>query len=285
LDSAICAVKTLAMTILKFWIAEAILLLLYLVAAIWLPKGYWKTSRRVGKESPETHAAIEQLHKQLQEEERSLISPHATAPTNPLNDFREKLSHAIDYAIGRHDWYEDQRSRMFQTILAVLTFTLAAAGVSLKESTSTWVSYSAIGFFIISIIALVRGAFLYNKELDADRPYRRISNIRTWYFRYNLPKHSSDLEKGSDVLANAQAVADERKRFAARIVDNFDAVKSTREDMEQLFILHVLQRYKSESLARLRWLVVYTMAALFIQFFLYVLSVRSSQPGSPSCLF
>jgi hypothetical protein len=49
-------------------------------------------------------------------------------------------------------------------------------------------------------------------------------------------------------------------------VENFYSDKSLREDLEQLFILQVLQLYKTESLTRLRWLLAYGVLVLPLQF-------------------
>jgi hypothetical protein len=125
------------------------------------------------------------------------------------------------------------------------------------------------GFFGIAVIALCFAIYHYNKELGADRPYRFISDIRTWYFRYNLPEHSSSGD--SAMLSAANDVANQRKQFFSRVVDNIAPDTSLREDIEQLFILQVLQRYKSESLHSLQWILTYTIFALIAQFVLYFL--------------
>ena len=69
----------------------------------------------------------------------------------------------------------------------------------------------------------------------------------------------------------AESVADERERFFSRIGENFSLKASLREDLEQLFILHTLQRYKSESLKRMRWVLSYFLVFAALQLFMFVL--------------
>jgi hypothetical protein len=170
--------------------------------------------------------------------------------------FLKKLSSAIDYAIKRHDWYEEQRAKMFQASVAILTIVLTALTImsrvgSLSAQPTAWL---VAGLSAGCLLSMLRVAYLYNVELDADRPYRLISDIRFWYFRYNLPGQvaGGEVVDNKQAVALAQSVADQRKQFVERALSNAELVSSVREDLEQLFILQVLQHHKSESLKKLR---------------------------------
>ena len=130
-----------------------------------------------------------------------------------------------------------------------------------------------IAFCIYSVLLAVFGIWIallrYNAELDGDRPYRLVSDIRFWYFRYNIPTHSESVSGGS-VLNSAGSVLRERANFIDRISKNFTLKNSIREDLEQIFILQVLQRYKSESLTRMRWSLVYLICCFTIQVLLTI---------------
>jgi hypothetical protein len=143
---------------------------------------------------------------------------------------------------------------------AILTISLTVTGLVIQKNLNS--QYSDIfaclgGFIVLSVISIAWSAWLYNSELDKDRPYRSVSDIRFWYYRYNLPARSALISAGESLLSQAQAVLEERKIFFDRISDNLKVGESMREDLEQLFILQVLQRYKSESLSQLRWLLSY----------------------------
>jgi hypothetical protein len=199
------------------------------------------------------------------EEIESLVKQFQNALTNEANAFgyfKEKLFRAIDYAIRRHDWYEDQRSRVLQQTMtisfAILTISLGVTSLLIQKAISSSELFATLaGFIGLAVISIGRSAWLYNAELDIDRPYRLVSDIRFWFFRYNLPKASRELLSGDTVRSLAAEVIDERKRFFERIGPNLSLDRSMREDLEQLFILQVLQRSKSESLLKLRWLLAY----------------------------
>jgi hypothetical protein len=248
--------------------SETLLLTVYIVCVLRLPKGNWPTRRKLA-EDEELKRSVDKLKTELTTEEINALQAHQALSRPDENQFasiRDKVLQAIDYAIKRHDWYEDQRFRIFQIVLGVATLALTFAGFFLKSPPNSSEFYWAFGGLLVFIfVAIVRGVLLYNRELDADRPYRSIADIRFWFFRYNLPQHSSG-DAPPKLLARVRSVADERRRFFKRILDTLDPYHSMREDLEQLFILQVLQRHKTESLRRLRWLLGYTVILLPVQF-------------------
>jgi hypothetical protein len=126
--------------------------------------------------------------------------------------FVKKLLEAIDYAIKRHDWYEDQRSRVFQSSLTLLSAVLAVLAVVAKATTTSLSEpypVMLIFFVVGTCVALLRMLWLYSIELNADRPYRLVSDITFWHFRYNLPSASPELTPEGATLA-AQNVLSER---------------------------------------------------------------------------
>ncbi len=260
------------MNIPLFYSLQLAVLVAYIVCVFRLPKGIWKTHAKLSQDK-KSKEAVEDLKRELKAEELKLLRSklsEATSSQIQAPAVRDKVFRAIDYAIKRHDWYEDQRSRIFQIILGISTLVLTITGFFLKDVPHFLPLYcSILGFFLIILLTLSVAVFHYNKELDADRPYRSISDIRFWFFRYNLPSHSSAGKESRDIRERAEAVVRERRRFFNRIVENFDPDESLREDFEQLFILQVLQLYKTESLTRLRWLLSYSLLVLPFQFALY----------------
>ena len=186
-----------------------------------------------------------------------------TTSDEPGTDFlTTKVLASIDYAIKRHDWYEDQRFRIFQVAVAMTTTLLSILAVVSSAGATLSPSWLLIlrGLGLSAAICLVTMIYLYNSDLDADRPHRYISDVRFWYFRYNLPSHGA---VGVPLAPDAAAshVAAERDRFMERVADGFAWLPSLREDLEQLFILHTLQRAKSESLVQMRWVLSYFLIA------------------------
>jgi len=250
------------------YLIEALLLVTYAAAVFCLPKGMWPTRSKLLRD-PESNAAIDKLKSEIKDSELRVLNSRVAKPAAEPDQFsriQDKLFRAIDYAIRRHDWYEDQRFRIFQTVVGVATLALTFSGFFLKDLQPKVHYYLPFaGLFLLIFIALVAALFQYNKELDADRPYRLISDIRFWFFRYNLAQHSS-VFSGPNIKARANAVAEMRRRFFDRIGEVLESYAGMREDFEQLFILQVLQLYKNESLKRLRWLLGYTLIFLPIHF-------------------
>lgn len=264
-----------SMNISSFYFFQLALLVTYAGCVLCLPKGVWATHAKLS-EDKELGAAVGKMKGDLQREELAKLEDMmskisaASPATDKFAVIRDKVFRAIDYAIKRHDWYEDQRSRIFQIILGISTLALTIAGFFSKNLPHFLPVYASVGgLFSVILIALTAAVLHYNKELDADRPYRSISDVRFWFFRYNLPAHSSAGGDINDDRLKAEAVVEERRRFLKRVSENFEPAVSLREDLEQLFILQVLQRYKNESLTRLRWLLSYTLLILPPQFSLY----------------
>lgn len=229
------------------------------------------------KNDPSHKDKISSILKKTQEEELDKIKSDVTGILSEKDKssrdyFTAKISSAIDYAIKRHDWYEEQRAKILQSGFSLFSFTALVLGIIIKTSpnfvASFTVKLTVLVIAILCLITILRVVVLYNSELDADRPYRLISDIKTWYFRYNLPSSSMDCLKAIEQQANK--VANERKEFFDRIISQVDLNQSIREDLEQIFILQVLQRYKSESLTKMRWTISAYVVAMTVLFCLLI---------------
>jgi hypothetical protein len=257
---------------------ELVLAAALIAALIWLPGGRWKTNT-IRQKDPR----IVELGELRRQAERELLSNNETfnaeSREKEANGYLvKKIFAAIDYAIKRHDWYEDQRSRIFQASLTMLSVVLAVLAIGVKATDNLLAPYPflLLQFAVCTAILLVRMLWLYSRELNVDRPYRLVSDVAFWYFRYNLPEKSRGLHLKSDALSAAQAVLKERETFFRRLAANFPIVESMREDLEQLFILQVLQRYKSESLVKMQWVLNYFLIFGSIQV-VFLLIIRLFQ--------
>lgn len=249
------------------YILSAAPIILYILMLCFVPKGIWKMGR---KSRAVPQVADEAENRRISELEA--LGEFADADSKEERSyFYSKLTKAIDYAIGRHDWYEKQRLNILQLSLGTGTVIFAICGLAVKLLDP--IPSEIIAFCIYSVLLAVFGIWIallrYNAELDGDRPYRLVSDIRFWYFRYNIPTHSESVSGGS-VLNSARSVLRERANFIDRISKNFTLKNSIREDLEQIFILQVLQRYKSESLTRMRWSLVYLICCFTIQVLLTI---------------
>jgi hypothetical protein len=239
------------------WIyAIELLLALALIIALSLgPNGYWKVGEKRQKDPKILELAETRRKAEIELLKGQSAFDAGTQEKETAGYLTKKVFAALDYAIKRHDWFEDQRSRIFQVSLTILSIVLGVLAIGAKASDSLTAPYPFILLVFAggTTILLIRMLWLYSSELNADRPYRLVSDVAFWYFRYNLPGESHGRSFHADAQAAASAVLKEREIFFRRIVANFPIIESMREDIEQLFILHVLQRYKSESLKQLQW--------------------------------
>lgn len=251
--------------------------ILFCVALIFAPSGVWKMGSRLKRDD-----RIRNQMKEFQENELRKINDDflTNFDKTELNKATityqlQKIHASINYAIARHDWYEAQRSGLITKLLTLIGLSFTVLGLYIGQQQS---SLGGTAFLIISstgftlMISLLYGIHLYNSELDQDRPYRLVSDVRFWYFRYNFPDKINRYGERIDYLSIAKEVLDEREDYLDRILDLSELNNSVREDLEQLFILHVLNRYKSESLNKIRWLFSLTAAAIAMSavwFFVY----------------
>src|SRR6266436_873534 len=200
----------------------------------------------------------------------------ATA-TTPLQD---RLYRMIDYAAKRFDWYEEQRFKILQVALALITVTAGLSGFLANVRTS--MTRPAL---IISFIALVILLFtglklmqLYNALRGIKYPYREIADIRSWYFKYNFDKLPASLSSDETKAAQeVREVAAAYKTFATRWAEyaNTDSF-FIEEDLQQVFILQLLQSYRRENLERmhlvLTWGIIIFASVAALAVFIYFLS-------------
>jgi hypothetical protein len=243
------------MNVQCIYACEALLAAGLLIAVFWGPVPKWNTRN--------ARLQVADIAETARAAERALLAPLTAALTREQPDqtaydyFVKKLFAAIDYAVKRHDWFEDQRSRIFQTTLTLLSAVLAVVAIIAKVGVNKPLPLILLITAAGTSIVFVKMAWLYSKELNADRPYRLVSDVVFWFFRYNLPSTPMGGFTAETAKAAATKVLEERKRFFDRVTEHFPLFKSVREDIEQLFILQVLQHYKSESLTKMQWLLNY----------------------------
>jgi hypothetical protein len=252
----------------------------FLFFSIFLPQGTLKKKEAQPPDPQIQGDTVAEVREQLRSHELAvidktfapLLEDESKKPNLDREHLAKKILAGIDYAIKRHDWYEDQRSRMLQISLALTTAVLAVVALIARSEVSLDGSQKVVfvGLGIVTLFSVIRQIFLYNGEFDAVRPYRSISDITFWYFRYNLPPTAPD--NCGDKVQMAKLVAAERKHFVDRAGANASWKLSLREDLEQLFILHALQRYRANSLAYMRWTLTYFAVAFAGHFFLFILA-------------
>jgi hypothetical protein len=242
--------------------------LLLFLGEFFAPKGYWELGSRP-KRTPAINLLAEQARAQESKQIGAMLDSKLAKSKVKDNDAYQlnKLLAAIEYAIQRHDWYEGQRVNILNSSLTAGGLLVAGIGLFAENVTTLSDPQKSIVFGIILTVVVALGiiVFEYQSQLDRDRPYRLTSDVRHWYYRYQLPERATHIGDRLDFDKIASDQLEERLGYVKSLLENFDFVKSIREDIEQLYILHVLQRYKSESLQRMRWAFSYFIFVLGLE--------------------
>ena len=223
-----------------------------LIACIFLFRNGFSLNKKV---TPIQDAKIQAYKKELQDNEKNIISKNISEGDEQY--YLNKIQSTIDYCIGRHDWYETQRGKIFTlTLWAIgISVTLWSIGLDSKRITSDHFNYSII---ISILISLIFATLEYLIELDNHRSYRLLADIRFWFFKYNFSsKNKSD--KDDIKIKKAKNVKNQRFEFMNRLKENFSKENSIREDLEQIFILQILQNSKHQSLKRLKNILAFSL--------------------------
>ena len=198
----------------------------------------------------------------------------------------ERLYRMILYTIGRHDWYDVHQHRLLNIGIAFIAASLALSTFMLaivsKISLVTQILGSVTVFCIFGTGLIL--VIYYNRRLARDHPYRKIVDIRSWYFIYNFPSGLKDaLSKEFDeAKKQIKETIDAYEVFLRRWLEfSSDQDKFIEEDLEQVFILQLLQSYRYQAVKFMSKILFYGICATILFAFLtiisYVVGLRISQ--------
>ena len=223
---------------------------------------------------------MEEFDRKLQQEARSLEEQYL-ADAN-LSDVQKKelssrLKEMILYAVGRHDWYDEQRLRFLTVGLALLAAFAALATILTSLSDNLLVLTSVLGGvgILCGFFTGIALLYLYNSGIGRKHPYRYIADIRSWYFIYGLRGKLPTAISGRDPIARKQKqqILDAYKNYIKRWYDWANEPNCFfKEDLQQVFILHVLQRYKYQNMKRMSKTLFCGMLITLIVFLLAIAS-------------
>jgi hypothetical protein len=177
------------------------------------------------------------------------------ARTDERKAAQERLWNMIQYAIGRHDYWDAYRTRYLTIATALMAVAAAASGI--LANTKAW--GFAVGVLYVSFIVLAATGFLlvyrFKTDTSPDYPYRNEARVRSWIHLYTLGKNARLLDLTSQ---NARDLA------ANQYVNNLNTFthnwaamsewEHMQEDLEQVLILYVLQAYKREFAKRMAFI-------------------------------
>ncbi|RZJ88134.1 MAG: hypothetical protein EOO20_14390 [Chryseobacterium sp.] len=196
-------------------------------------------------------------------------------------DLQDRLYKMIDYAIKRHDWYEDQKQKLLQIGLALLSvfaaFTAVVAKLSYDGSIEGLPFLLCLAFVGFGLGTGILMLYKYNRTISLDHPYRKVVDIRSWFFKYNFDGKLSHKISGEEVKARSEVkvIIDSFENFSDKwITFAKEKKRFLAEDIEQVFILQILQKYRSEQLKTMSKVLTYgvfiSVLMLVFAFFAYV---------------
>lgn len=182
-----------------------------------------------------------------------------------LKSVQERLFRMIDYAIRRHDWYSDQCHRLLQVGLAFIAAGAAIAAVLTKVGGQPPHLFIWSAPAILAVGGLVQ-VVLFNGGLAGSYPYRKLSDILSWFYYYRVGSQAGGLSEdpcqaATQIELHSAVIT---KYFGVMAKHLASPAQLLREDIEQVSILLLLQGYKRDQVkAMSRWL-TWTVWALVL---------------------
>jgi hypothetical protein len=128
---------------------QILVIAIFLSLLLMAPTGHlW--DRSIGKALGEVQK-LKEIMTTAQEFEKNLLSSFSDklsslSPVDKLKYAGDRISKAIDYASRRHDWYEDQRAKMFQGTVTISSAIFIVAGRIAKDFSNHGVPIALLFF-------------------------------------------------------------------------------------------------------------------------------------------
>ncbi|MCA0933108.1 hypothetical protein LCM02_11640 [Lutimonas saemankumensis] len=179
-----------------------------------------------------------------------------------ISNIQERLYKMIDYSSSLHERYDRQRNGLLQIGLTLIAASSGIGTIVHNISIDSSVLTNSFLWVFISVLFLTGLIILINfaRKIELNHPYRKVADIRSWYFKYNFPKVFSDRLKGdiSDQKTQVKEVNDAYGDFLSRWMEYANEKdRFVKEDLQQVFILQLLQRFKFQQVKSMKLILVY----------------------------
>jgi hypothetical protein len=243
--------------------------------------------------------SYEKLKEELQQTELSLVNA-AQLNEEQVKSTQDRLYKMIDYTGMRLDWYVDQCYRLLQIGLALIA--TGSAVVALFSKLEHLAGITQFLAWVFGGSLFLTGLFLvhcYNRYLTEDYPYRKVVDIHSWYFLYSFSRQlDPNLSQcGETAKRQVREAAGDIKDYFTKFLTHARNPRSLiREDIEQVTILLILQRYRHQQVTKMSKILYRGLLATGFILLLLILSLSfmsppaqttpatptSSSPGNPS---
>jgi len=176
---------------------------------------------------------------------------------NNEDKIQERLYNMINYAIGRFDYYSEQKHKFLNLGLSFIGISATFIGILLSNKASVPEFLRICGYVnstVLSITGIIM-LIIYNKYMTADYPYRKIMDIQSWYFKY---KFSDKLDYQLSKTKNKadQQLLEVTMSYMNSVYNWTNKTKTKnyfiKEDIEQVAILHLLQKYGRDCVNKMK---------------------------------
>jgi len=179
-----------------------------------------------------------------------------TAANFSANGTQERLYRMIDYAIKRHDWYEDQRNKTLALAIALLGLSSFLVSGLLSSGASDLLYFRIYGGLTIGSIILTSLTVIFEYAKGAQEKYthRSLADIRSWFFAYAI---------NDSVIRSSVYDCNKNKENERRLINAWETFVQewgnrqgnqqsiAIEDLQQVFILYLFQGIRRNSLRRM----------------------------------
>lgn len=164
----------------------------------------------------------------------------------------------INYAIGRFDYYSEQKNKFLNIGLSFIGVSATFLGILLSNSSSIPCFLKTCGY-IDSVVLFITGVAMllfYNSYMTPNYPYRKIMDIHSWYFKYKF-SDKLDYELSNKKIKADRQIFEVTKNYMSSVYNwtNKSRTKNyfIKEDIEQVAILQLLQKYSRDCVNKMKW--------------------------------
>jgi hypothetical protein len=188
--------------------------------------------------------------------------PLDAIPDNDLRSAEPILRHMIDHMAKRIEYAETRRSVLVAVGGAVMAASLALISVVVSHPIFQPLVVASLCFGVGGIFLGVMIWIMYSRQVNFRYPFTASAGTWKWFYRYAIPNYKEFKVPWTAYLSKELFEAD-RERFEQRLSHFmaegaprlFNVRDNTKQDLKQIFLLHVNEMYKNRFLTQLRSLV------------------------------
>jgi hypothetical protein len=217
-------------------------------------------------------------------------SPMDTLSDSTLKDFRQTLRHLIDHIAQRIEYAESRRSAIAAFGGVVIAAGIATLGL-IKDTRAQFlvVLFWTLGLSFIALGGLI--LWVYSRQTNFDYPFKNVATTRKWFYWYALQDPRAFSASWSGGLSDAarqkgtEAYNLGWQTFKNQVPDMADERRDAMQDLEQVYLLHVNERYKNLFLTDLRkilsqGLIIVVLLGVVVATLAVVVFPESNKPSS-----